>query len=157
MARDMHLSKEMGSEKDQLGAGLAQVGATDSSRLDWLSISYFAAGRTLQKEQISFFLEIHKLLSGTYEMAQGGGRRFFEESWYHPDGIALKWTEPNGEGVNKGLLSVDIKGDALAALPALVRKSLYLDLKELEGHKQCTRLDMQRTIVNPVATARDIY
>ena len=157
MARDLYLSAQMGSEKDQLGARPAQVGATDSSRLDWLSLSYFAAGRTLQREQISFALEFHKLLSGTYEMAPGGGRRFFEESWYHEDGIALKWTEPNGEGVNKGLLSIDIRGDALAALPALVRKSLYLDLIELEGFKQCTRLDMQRTIVNPVATARDIY
>ena len=147
----------MGTEENKLGERAPQVGASDSSRLDWLSLSYFAASLSLQREQISFALELHKLLSGTYEMAQGGGRRFFEESWYHDDGVALKWTEPSGQGVNKGLLSIDLKGAALAALPALVRKSLYLDLIELEGFKQCTRMDMQRTITDPLADAQEIY
>lgn len=147
----------MGSEIDQLGAGTAEVGATDSCRVDWISNSYFAASRSLQRSQIAFFAELNHLLSGTYVLSPGGGRRFFEESWYHECGIALKWTEPDADGVNRGLLSVDIKGDALAALPADVRKALYLDMQEIEGFKQCTRLDMQRTVVNPHATAQEVY
>ena len=126
----------MGSEIDQLGAGTAEVGATDSCRVDWISNSYFAATGSLQRSQIAFFAELNHLLSGTYVLSPGGGRRFFEESWYHECGIALKWTEPDGDGVNRGLLSVDIKGDALAALPADVRKALYLDMQEIEGFKQ---------------------
>lgn len=139
--------------------GTSAVGGaiTDSCRLDWLSLSYFAATNSLQREQISFFLEIVHLLSGSYELAQGGGRRFFDESWYHDCGVAIKWTEPASGGINQGLVSVDIKGTAFAALPAVLRKALYLDFAELEGFKQCTRIDLQRTVVNPHATAAEIY
>ena len=153
----MYLSKEMGPSEDAVGKGSSGEFVTDSCRLDWLSNSYYAASGALQKQQISYFLEINHLLSGTYGMAQGGGRRFFDESFYHECGIALKWSEPGGGGVNSGLLSVDIKGTALAALPSVVRRSIYLDMAELEGHKQCTRMDMQRTVVNPHATAQEIY
>lgn len=147
----------MGPLKDTVGEGITGEFVTNSCRLDWLSLSYFASSGALQKQQISYFLEIKHLLSGSYEMALGGGRRFFEESWQHPCGVALKWTEPTGSGVNKGLLSVDIKGAALAALPGEVRKSLYLDFSELEGYKQCTRIDLQRTVTDPIATAQEIY
>lgn len=147
----------MGPKKDAMGESSPGVGVSDSCRLDWISLSYFAASRALQKQQISYFLEIKHLLSGSYDMAQGGGRRFFEESWFHECGVALKWTEPDGTGVNKGLLSVDLKGQALAALPSEIRKAIYLDAAELEGFKQCTRLDIQRTVVSPHATAQEIY
>ena len=147
----------MGATKDSVGAGSSGVGISDSCRLDYLSLSYYAASRSLQKQQISFFLEIVHLLSGTYEMALGGGRRFFEESYYHDCGVSIKWTEPNGTGVNKGLLSVDLKGAAFGAIPPSVLKALYLDFSELEGFKQCTRIDMQRTVVNPHATAEEVY
>ena len=147
----------MGASENTVGEGPAGEILTDSCRLDWLSQSYFAASGALQKQQISYYLELNHLLSGTYEMAQGGGRRFFDESFYHDCGIALKWTEPGGSGVNAGLLSVDIKGAALAALPSLIRRSIYLDMYELEGWKQCTRMDMQRTVVNPHASAQEIY
>lgn len=147
----------MGTEKDELRGESADGGIEDSSRVDWFSGSYFSATRSIQKEQIRFYLELNYLLSGTYVMDQGGGRRFFEESWYHPCGIALKWTEPEGSGVNKGLLSADIRGDAWAALPADMRKAVLLDARDIEGFKQCTRLDMQRTVVSPHATAEEIY
>lgn len=140
-----------------MGAGLDGGPVTDSCRLDWISASYFSASNSVQRQQIGFFIEIVNLLSGTYELAPGGGRRFFDESWYHDCGVAIKWSEPGQGGVNAGLLSVDIKGQALAAIPAEVRKALYLDLVELEGFKQCTRLDLQRTVVNPHATAEEIY
>ena len=147
----------MGPTKDSMGAGIAGELLTDSCRLDWLSVSYFAATNSIQRRQISYFLELLNLLSGTYEMDPGGGRRFFEESWQHGCGIGLKWTEPEGSGVNKGLLSVDIRGQALAAFPSHIRKSVYMDMAEIEGYKQCTRMDMQRTLLNPVADAQEIY
>ena len=147
----------MGSQKDELRTGIAEGRIEDSSRVDWFSGSYFAASLPVQREQIRFFLELLYRLSGTYVMAEGGGRRFFEESWYHQAGIAIKWTEPDGNGVNKGLLSADIRGDAWAALPASLRKAVLLDLRDIEGFKQCTRLDVQRTVVSPHATAEEIH
>lgn len=147
----------MGPEKDAMGESAAGLVPTDSCRLDYLSLSYFSASGALQKQQIRYFLEIVNLLSGTYDLAPGGGRRFFEESWYHDCGVALKWSEPGSGVVNAGLLSVDLKGAALAGLPAAIRKAVYLDCSELEGFKQATRLDAQRTVVNPHATAQEIY
>ena len=147
----------MGTTTHELGTGPEGLGAVDSCRLDWLSVSFFAATGALQKEQIRYWLELNALLSGTYELVAGGGRRFFEESWYHPCGIALKWTEPNSGSINQGLLSVDMKGDALASLPAAIRKSIYMDIAEFEGFKQATRIDTQRTVVNPHATADQIH
>ena len=147
----------MGSKEDELRTGFDQGRIEDSSRVDWFSGSYYAASVSIQREQIRFFLELLYLLSGTHVMAQGGGRRFFEESWYHEAGIAIKWTEPDGNGVNKGLLSADIRGDAWAALPADMRKAVLLDLREIEGFKQATRLDIQRTVVSPTATAEEIH
>lgn len=147
----------MGTQTDELGERPAEGGAVDSCRVDWLSLSLFAASDSLQREQISYWLELNALISGTYALLEGGGRRFFEESWYHPCGISLKWTAPGSGKVNAGLLSVDVKGDALAALSSDIRKSVYLDAFEMEGFRQCTRLDTQRTVVNPHATAQDIY
>ena len=147
----------MGTTTHQLGEGSEGLGATDSCRVDFLSLSYKSQSGAAQREQIRYFLEILSLIAGTYEMAAGGGRRFFQESWYHPCGIALKWTEPNSGSINQGLLSVDLKGDALASLPADVRKAIYLDAAELDGFSQATRIDTQRTVVNPHATAQRIH
>lgn len=147
----------MGPKTDELGERPAEGGAVDSCRVDFLSLSFFAASDSLQREQISYFLELNALLSGTYDLSQGGGRRFFEESWYHQCGIALKWTPPGTGKVNAGLLSVDVKGDALAGLSADLRKSVYLDAFEMEGFRGCTRIDTQRTVVNPHATAQEIH
>ena len=71
--------------------------------------------------------------------------------------MALRWTEPGGTGTNAGLLSVDIKGALLAHLDADLRKAVYLDIWDLDGFKQCTRLDSQRTVVNPHADADQIH
>lgn len=140
-----------------MGTELAVVGAQDSCRLDWLSLSYQADNRSLQKTQIDYWVNVLTFITGSSRMAPGGGRRFFEESWTSDAGIQLKWTEPDGEGVNKGLLSVDIKGTAFSFLPSIARSAIYMDAAEIAGFKQCTRMDMQRTVVNPHATAQDIY
>ena len=140
-----------------MGSELAELGAQDSCRLDWLSLSYAADSRSVQKAQIEYWVNLLTFIQGTPRMAPGGGRRFFEESWTSDAGIQIKWTEPEGEGVNKGLLSVDLKGTAFLYLPAHTRTAIYLDAAEIEGFKQCTRMDVQRTVVNPHATAEEIY
>lgn len=58
--------------------------------------------------------------------------------------------------MNQGLVSLDIRGDALAALDAEQRKAVVLDFAEMDGFKQCSRLDSQVTVVNPDATAESI-
>lgn len=152
----MHLSAQMGTEANQLGESSGAVGATDSCRVDFLSASFFASSNSLQRQQISYFLELVHFLSGTHDLHPGGGRRFFEESWFHPCGVGLKWTEPSSGQVNQGLLSVDLKGDALASIEPSARKAVYLDMYEMEGFKQATRIDTQRTLVNPLATAQEV-
>ena len=54
------------------------------------------------------------------------------------------------------MVSLDLKGDALAALDAEQRKAVYLDFAEMDGFKQCSRIDSQVTVVNPDATAEFI-
>lgn len=147
----------MGPNVDLLGEEVEGGGAVPSCRLDWLSVTFFAATVAKQREQILYFTDLLEALTGSTRMAEGGGRRFFQESWYHPAGLALRWTEPGGTGTNAGLLSVDLKGSLLASLDAPCRKALYMDILDIEGFKACTRLDVQRTVVNPHADADEIY
>ena len=157
LAWHLYLPEDMGSKVDSVGGEIAPVGVSPSCRLDWVSLSYFGATKSLQREQIHYFIKLLDFVAGTHRMAEGGGRRFFEESWFHPSGLSLKWTEPGNAAVNSGLLSVELKGSLLSSLPASVRKALYLDLHELEGFKQCTRMDVQRTVVNPHSDADEIH
>lgn len=147
----------MGTGNDVLGAEVAPIGISPSCRLDWISLSYYAHNNSLQREQIYYFLKLLEFIAGPVQMDEGGGRRFFAESWFHPAGISLKWTEPGGSAINSGLLSVDIKGDALASLEPAARKAVYLDACDMDGFKQCTRLDIQRTVVNPHSDADEIH
>ena len=147
----------MGTGIDSVGTDAPSIGAKDSCRLDWLSLSYFAHNNSLQRDQLYYFAKLLQFIAGPSQMDEGGGRRFFAESWFHPAGISLKWTEQGGGGVNAGLLSVDIKGDALASMPLDVRKAVYLDASDMDGFKQCTRMDIQRTVVNPHSDADEIH
>ena len=139
-----------------MGTSHLQQRAESSCRLDWLSLSLFGATVDAQREQLAycFFLAEHTAEGGEWQ--QGAGRRFFANSLYHPSGIQVRWTDPEEEGMNRGLVSLDLRGDALAALDAEQRKAVYLDFADMEGFKQCTRLDSQVTVVNPGATAEYI-
>ena len=133
-----------------------QQRAESSCRVDWLSLSLFGASESAQREQLAycFFLANHTAQGGEWQ--EGGGRRFFANSLFHPSGLQVRWTGPDEEGMNRGLVSLDIRGDALAALDAEQRKAVYLDFAEMEGFKQCSRIDSQVTLVNPHATAEYI-
>ena len=139
-----------------MGTTHIQQRAESSSRLDWLSVSLFGATESAQRQQLAycFFLAENTAQGGEWQ--QGAGRRFFSNSLYHPSGIQVRWTTPDEEGMNRGLVSLDLKGDALAALDAEQRKAVYLDFAEMDGFKQCSRLDSQVTVVNPHATAEFI-
>lgn len=139
-----------------MGTTHLQQRAESSCRLDWLSLSLFGASASAQQQQLAycFFLAQHTAQGGEWQ--EGAGRRFFANSLYHPSGIQVRWTEPEGDGMNRGLVSLDIRGDAFAALDAEQRKAIYLDFAEMDGFKQCSRIDSQVTVVNPHATAEFI-
>ena len=139
-----------------MGTTHLQQRAEPSCRLDWLSLSLFGASASAQQQQLAycFFLAQHTAQGGEWQ--EGAGRRFFANSLYHPSGIQVRWTEPEGDGMNRGLVSLDIRGDAFAALDAEQRKAIYLDFAEMDGFKQCSRIDSQVTVVNPDATAEFI-
>ena len=139
-----------------MGKATTDSQPTDSCRVDWLSLSYYAASEALQQKQLSYFVDVlgHVVKEPTFK--DGSGRKFFEHSVFHDAGIALKWSPPDGSR-NPGLLSVDLKGSIFKLLSPSERAAIYLDAEELEGFKQCTRLDAQRTILEPQADAEQIH
>ena len=139
-----------------MGTGPVESLPTDSCRLDWLSVSFFAASAELQERQIMYFLELLRLVVDEPRLKDGAGRKFFEYSVFHDAGIALKWTPPGGSR-NAGLLSVDLKGEIFKLLAPDQRAAIYLDVADMEGFKHCTRLDGQRTILEPMADAEQVY
>lgn len=128
----------------------------NSCRLDWLSLSLFAATASTQREQLAYCFYIAEICSEGGDWQEGSGRRFFDHSLHHPAGIQVRWTPPEGEGLNKGLISVDLRGTALENMTAAERAAIYLDFAEMDGFKQCSRLDSQVTVVNPDASAEFI-
>ena len=128
-----------------------------SCRLDWLSVSLFGATVRKQREQLSYFFSLLGAISDGATWAEPSPAKFFENSVAHEAGVSVKWTEPGSGNTNQGLISVDIRGTAFLALEREHRKALYLDIAEMDGFKQCTRLDAQRTVLNPSASAEEIH
>lgn len=54
-------------------------------------------------------------------------------------------------------MNVDLTGTTFKYLTADERQAVYLDLAELEGFRQCTRLDAQRTLIEPQADAEQVF
>lgn len=139
-----------------MGTSAVDSPPTDSCRLDWLSLSYFAANEELQKRQLGWWIEAFERFIPQLTFKEGGGRRFFENSVFHDAGVALRWTSPDGAG-NAGHLSVDLRGEFFKLTDPVDRAAIYLDAAELEGFKHCTRLDAQRTLIDPLADAEEIH
>lgn len=147
-----------------MGTGAPVSEPTPSCRLDWLSVSLFASHQDLQYEQIGFFV-------GALEMALGerpvlrpaGGRHFFSQALWHDAGLQIRWTPPEGSpeegagGVNAGMLSVDLRGTFFRLMDRDHRRALYLDIADLEGFRKATRVDCQRTLLEPQADAEQIF
>ena len=129
---------------------------TDSCRLDWLSLSFYAASEDLQERQLGYFFKLLGHVVKEPVLKDGAGRKFFEHSVFHDAGLALKWSPPDGSR-NPGLLSADLKGEIFKLLSPSERAAIYLDAADLEGFKQCTRLDAQRTILDPMADAEQVH
>ena len=130
---------------------------TASCRLDWLSVSFFGATVRKQREQLSYFFSLLNAISDGATWPEPSPSKFFQNSIAHEAGLSVKWTEPGAGQTNEGLISVDLRGSAFQALERETRKALYLDIAEMDGFKQCTRLDAQRTVLNPIASAEEIY
>jgi hypothetical protein len=128
-----------------------------SCRLDWLSVSLFGATVRKQREQLSYFFSLLGAISDGATWPEPSPAKFFQNAVAHEAGISIKWTEPGSGDTNQGLISVDLKGTAFLALEREHRKALYLDIAEMEGFKQCTRLDAQRTVLSPAMTAEQLH
>lgn len=139
-----------------MGTSTLHSEQVNSCRLDWLSLSLFAASSSTQREQLAYCFYIAEICSEGGEWEEGSGRRFFQHSLHHPAGLQVRWTEPEGEGLNKGLISIDIRGTALGAMSQAERAAVCLDFAEMDGFKQCSRIDSQVTVVNPHASAEYI-
>lgn len=124
--------------------------------MDWLSLSYYAATAELQAKQLAFWDEVLRKVVPDPLYKSGGGRQFFENSIYHDAGLAMRWTSPDGTK-NAGHLSVDLRGEFFKLATPQLRAAVVLDASELEGFKHCTRLDGQRTIIEPQADAEQIH
>ena len=131
--------------------------ASASCRLDWLSVSLFGSTVRRQREQLSYFFSLLSAVADGASWPEPSPAKFFNNSVSHEAGISIKWTEPGAQATNEGLISVDIRGTAFLSLEREHRKALYLDIAEMEGFKQCTRLDAQRTVITPTVSAEEIH
>lgn len=130
---------------------------TASCRLDWLSVSLFGSTVKKQREQLSYFFSLLGAISDGATWTEPSPAKFFENAVSHEAGLSIKWTEPGSGKTNQGLISVDIRGTAFIALEREHRKALYLDIAEMDGFKQCTRLDAQRTVLSPAMSAEQLH
>lgn len=139
-----------------MGSSPVDSPVTPSCRLDWLSLSYFAATPELQARHLAFWDEVLRKVVTDPLYKQGGGRQFFDNAIYHDAGVAMRWSAPDG-AKNAGHLSVDLRGEFFKLATPQLRSAVCLEASELEGFKHCTRLDAQRTIVEPEADAEQIH
>lgn len=131
---------------------------TASCRLDWLSVSFFAASFELQKQQLAYFLSLANACCPRSQWRDAAGRGFFANAAANEDaGIRLKWSEPDTGRVNAGYLSADMTGTFFKLFDAEHRAAIYLDISDLEGFRQCTRFDSQATVLEPQADAEEIH
>lgn len=142
---------------DRLGERTLGAGPSASCRLDWLSVSLFGATVARQREQLSYFFSLLSAVSDGATWPEPSPAKFFENAVSHEAGLSIKWTKPESGKTNQGLISVDIRGTAFLALEREHRAALYLDIAEMEGFKQCTRLDAQRTVLNPSVSAEELH
>lgn len=71
--------------------------------------------------------------------------------------MQLRWSEPGSGGNNAGYLNADLTGRSFKYLDSEQREAIYLDIADMEGFKAATRVDSQRTLLQPQATAEDIH
>ena len=140
-----------------MGKGVVGSRPSASCRLDWLSVSLFGSTIRRQREQLSYFFTLLGAIADGASWPEPSPAKFFNNSVSHQAGISIKWTEPGAKATNEGLMSVDIRGTAFLSLEREHRKALYLDIAEMDGFKQCTRLDAQRTVITPTVNAEEIH
>ena len=145
------------TKDNALGTAALGQRPTASCRLDWLSVSLFGATANRQREQLGYFFGLLQDLSDGATWSEPSPAKFFANSVSHEAGLSIKWTEPSSGETNQGLISVDIRGQAFQSLDRDQRRDLYLDIAEMEGFKQCTRLDAQRTVLRPSMSAEQIH
>ena len=140
--------------------GTKDVGGepTSSCRLDWLAVSYFAATEELQREQLAYWGTAIKHLCPGAPSTEGAGRRFYEKAVVFPEvGVELKWTPPGDSNKNPGFLTVDLRGKFFKYATPEIRSAIYLDIADQEGFRRATRLDSQRTLIEPISDAESIH
>ena len=132
--------------------------ATASCRLDWLSVSFYAADERRLLPVLGYFADLKEHITPGASFTEGAGRKFFTNSNYCTEaGIAIKWTHPQEQKVNAGFITADMRGEFFKYLNAEERAAVYLDLSEMEGYRGATRLDAQVTLIDPIADSEQIH
>ena len=109
-----------------MGTDAAELGIGNSSRLDWLSLSYGPAGDREMGEILDYFRYVSQIYAPRSEWTEGSGRRFFSHSYTNRDaGILLRWT-PHKGGINEGKVSVDLQGSFFSLTDSKDRRDVLL-------------------------------
>ena len=140
-----------------MGANIAQDKVADSCRLDWWTGSYRCSTTSQLHEVTAYYRDVVEEVAGASSFREGSGRRFFTNSVQsEAGGVLIRWSNL-GDKINPGCVSVDLQGTFWAQTMEEERAALFKDLSELPGWRKCTRLDAQRTIVDPMANSEEIW
>lgn len=140
-----------------MGEDASEARLTNSCRLDWWAGTYRPGAADGIRTVLEYYVDAAQQLAGPKCFKEGPGRRFFTNSLYAEDaGILLRWSELS-DTINPGLVSIDLQGSFWGQTLAQERKGLLMDAVELPGFRKCTRLDAQRTIVDPMANSEWIW
>ena len=141
-----------------MGATTLDPGPTDSLRLDYLSVSFHDTQTEAVSRRVAYLDRIAQTAVERVKVREQRGGRFFSSSLtWEEAGVTYRYSLPDDGGINPGSSSLELTGTWFKYVDAETRKAIYLDLAEADGFRQCTRLDAQRTILDPIADASQIY
>lgn len=141
-----------------MGKNAPAVELADSLRVDWGSFTYRCRTAAEIRDVVGYAIELGKGVAEDQAVTEAGGRRFFTHALAVADGgLLVRWSNPTDK-INPGTVSIELQGTYWEQTEdAAYRRDALLDLAELPGFKKCTRLDAQRTVLNPVANSEDIW
>lgn len=134
---------------------------TESCRIDWVSLSY----DTKSDDQVEDLLrETYRFLDGTFP-GEGWGEvrpsKHFENMRTHGSKVRIHWTflsERRGakSAPNPGRFLIEMSGEPLGRMSSETRMDSLSYLTSLRGFRGASRLDCQRTWLDPLRTAEEI-
>lgn len=131
---------------------------TESCRIDWVSLSY----QVDHDDQMEDLLrEVYRFAEGTFPGEEWGEKRpskHFENLRTHGSKVRIHWTllsERRGDisPKNPGRFLIEMSGEPLGRMSSLDRMNSLSYLTSLRGFRGASRLDCQRTWLDPLRSA----